>query len=396
MGSEGAPDVVTLLSEKLSFWFSASNLRKDNFLIAQIRGNEGGWVPVSDILSFNSVKQLNVSRGHVLTAAREVSCIEVDDATDGGRLRLAGGGRAVLESILSDEAKLTEDTRTLFLRPLPVDVTQGRVLDAVDAVGDCSRAQVLYVSLPRKPCGSGRGFGFVEFDSVANAARFRAAVNGQSVMALRRDFPRLSATPRSEWKARKERAKTGATKGPPRRFMRDRGEECEASTRHNAASVAQERGDSTRQEPKPPPVFQPDVLVRASGYKLPTTRGELRDLFEDYGPVEYVDYSEKSPETCTVRYLHRSGAHRLISQGGPFATGELIQGDEERACWEQISQQSGTKRRRQQDSRRQTAEAANIVSARPIGTERRRLRIAGSGTAKPVHMRFDEDDDDSD
>lgn len=194
------PSTYDKLVHLVHFWLSPTNLSHDRFL-TNVMLHAEGWVPVSQFVTFRKVSQLGASEKDVLNALRAVRSPPLEFSTDGAegvRVRIAGGLMELKRLI--DGVRDDEDERTIYIETLAAGVTRERVIDVFKRFGD-----VAYVSVPRFPGGSCKGFGFVEYKDIQAAAEALRGVREKEVSEG--DFANLRALPRAEWRRRKDKYK---------------------------------------------------------------------------------------------------------------------------------------------------------------------------------------------
>lgn len=69
---------IPLIRRQVEYYFSDSNLPRDRFLLAKMDENEGSWVSIGTILTFNKMKTLKASTEQVLVALSSSELIEID------------------------------------------------------------------------------------------------------------------------------------------------------------------------------------------------------------------------------------------------------------------------------------------------------------------------------
>lgn len=326
-------------------------------------GNAGGWIEVSALLTFNTLKDAGTTHRQILDAAENLhDRLEVDrkggsDSLGAIRLR---GGVATFEAMVSPQEMKREDERTLYISPLPADMTRD-VLTA--ALGPQFGADIAYISLPRaRGRAAGAGFGFVEFSSVGVARECALALEAKEIPEFGRRFPLARGISRTKWKELKESKRTQARKqkkkkaaeGKRTRKDNDSGtvpteEISKAPVGDGKCGSIQPAGGHSTEAIQPPSVtFQAGVIVVASGYDLPTSRGALRELLEKLGQgtVAYVDYKSSAPESSVCRFAEADAASRATKAAAAPLSLELLSGKDEERYWEGVLARSRDKRSR--------------------------------------------------
>jgi RNA binding motif/RNA recognition motif. (a.k.a. RRM, RBD, or RNP domain) len=392
---------IATVAERLAFWFSRANIRKSSFLGPCMRADAsgGGWVSVGQLLTFNTLVDLCASATDIINAAAtRPDLLETDRATD--RVRLVGG-LAALDAILDPALEHDEDERTLFLAPLPASVTRSQILAALHA-----STPVLFVSIPRVPeTGLGKGYAFVEFATV-DAARACAASVCERKGALVRRWSRITVVTRTAWKAAKaekvaerHRPQGGTStqhvmKDVRRRREMQQQEQVESDTNVGVVSectfARRKCVSSTPQVRSTALAFEPGVVIRATGFSVPTTRAFLRNFFENVGgPVAFVDYRPSTPGTVCVRFMQASSASAAVAAAKRPLVVELLSVGEERVYWDEVKARSQEKRPRDGrhwDDRGLMARATLEHAVAPPAA----ATTAAPSFVQAVHIKFDD------
>ena len=79
-----APDHFAI-RKQVEYYFSDANLARDGFLRDKIAAENGGWVGLSFINSFNRMQRMRMSADEVAAALRASATLEVDET--GQRVR---------------------------------------------------------------------------------------------------------------------------------------------------------------------------------------------------------------------------------------------------------------------------------------------------------------------
>lgn len=339
--AERHPEHAWLVS-KLAFWFSSPNLRRSAFLTAIILAddNPDGWVPVSSLLTFNTLLDARVGSAHVLAAAADAPGL-VAEAGPAGRVRPVGRAAAVRAACGESAAAI--DARTVVLGPLPRDVSRIEVLDAL------GKGDVAYVGLAK---GRGGCDAFVEFGGVEGAAALVAEVPPRAL----RKFSRLTAVGKAEWRVGKGGRANEEEGGQGKSWRERRGKTAAASAGEAAGdgeiSVCSE-GARVGSAGAPGGIeYTPGVVVCAAGYVVPTTQRALREMFEAVGgPVAYVDFLTSAPEQCFCRFRRAESAGRAVEGAVAPLVLQVLDGDAERAYWAKVQARSREKRGRKRRRR---------------------------------------------
>lgn len=379
VGEELSKAARTELGELVTFWFSGPNLRKDKFLAAAV--GPGGWVAVGVFLAFNKVKGLAVGEGAFVDVCRGLPGVEIG-VVEGGcevAVRVAGGVEEVARRVR--EAGVREDERTVYLKGLPREV---EVKDVEGAVGACGR--VLFCRVVK---GAGGKFGFVEFESVENAAAClrQFAVRGgegrfERMRAYSKEFWRVEKAQREAEKKRRAAWKLAAQKAAAAGSMTGDAAAGESDVDDGGASndvswLPKQLRDLSNFEnydgivvgsrsarptaaadacspavtpPAPHTAFSKGLVIAVSGLKpaADVKRSTLFQALEEHGPLAYVEYTPAQPDVCRARYHHISGVRRALAAPakllGADVTLRTLTGAEEAAYYTRVAAQRAAKK----------------------------------------------------
>ncbi|GMI48680.1 hypothetical protein TrCOL_g12496 [Triparma columacea] len=101
-------DVTTKLAERITFFFSDANFSKDEFMLKEAANNDG-YIEISSLLKFNSIKKLSTEMAKIADAAKTVPSVIV--SKDGEAIRR--------KDPLPDKNDSVE--RTIFVGNIPVE-----------------------------------------------------------------------------------------------------------------------------------------------------------------------------------------------------------------------------------------------------------------------------------
>ncbi|GMI24268.1 hypothetical protein TeGR_g8056 [Tetraparma gracilis] len=103
---------ASLLAERIQFFFSDSNFRQDQFMLKEASSNDG-YIEISSLLKFNSIKKISTDAKLIAQAAKEVGSVVV--SKDGEAIRR--------KDPLPDQ----DDTnlRTVYVTEMPVEEEKG-------------------------------------------------------------------------------------------------------------------------------------------------------------------------------------------------------------------------------------------------------------------------------
>lgn len=384
------PDQIqSRLRGLLSFWLSPHNLSKDAHLIKALTEDSEGWTPVTIFLSFNQIRALSAQPDDIICALRSLRAprIEFDgensdicdaNTTDASksattRFRLRGGTHQIGKDVARVLANV--EHRTVFVTHVPPQMNHDLVENAFRIFG-----KVVFVSLPRLPNGTGKGFAFVEYATVYQAKRCIASISralGSSSTVNQHPLPTLPTVrvfPHAEWKRRQNsRKQRNADRLSVEKVRRNdaAGEHTSVhcTTKLTTSATTDCIGETECEKKRGGKedqwtqglILHVRGLSKASGRANkevgtnrmePVSRRRLYEAFEEYGAISFIEYSPKRKDECFVRFLHPSGASRALaaltgmdpsaphapraSVLGTVVNVDLLAGQRERDYWHRV------------------------------------------------------------
>eukprot|EP00041_Stephanoeca_diplocostata_P014518 m.267088 g.267088 ORF g.267088 m.267088 type:complete len:440 (-) comp19723_c0_seq1:1209-2528(-) len=318
------------LQQQLEFYFSESNLRRDRYIRQKIDQHKHGFFPVSDILTFNRIKQLRASYEDIIDAIRSSHELELDK--DNRHVRPA------VDIEFRSPAEC--DTATIYVEGFKLDSTQDSLKEKLQIYGN-----VQYISLPRhRATRALKGFAFIEFDNTSAAQiacsnimkEYEASTDDEKQTMLR-------AMPLLEWRRLKSRYQTLYREFRQELFDRDgkqqkksfMGEPATSSTKSvpgngnttsldKAPQMAVQRASSTTKSsvvtvPSSTPTNSgavTSVLVEAMNIQSGSNRTSIRDLVAEKVPrsdIAYVDF-RKGNTKALLRFVRTAARDRALRQ----------------------------------------------------------------------------------
>eukprot|EP00188_Purpureofilum_apyrenoidigerum_P004705 Plantae.Rhodophyta-Purpureofilum_apyrenoidigerum.ctg5518.p1 GENE.Plantae.Rhodophyta-Purpureofilum_apyrenoidigerum.ctg5518~~Plantae.Rhodophyta-Purpureofilum_apyrenoidigerum.ctg5518.p1 ORF type:complete len:471 (-),score=118.83 Plantae.Rhodophyta-Purpureofilum_apyrenoidigerum.ctg5518:647-2059(-) len=297
------------IQKLLEFWFGDANIRRDKFLSRNLRESEDVMVPLDTLLTFNKLKRLETSAEELLAAIKALSSLLKlsEDQTRVGRRDPLPEGNLPEEDV---------DARTVYLEPVPADVSQEIVARIVEKYG-----KVGYISIPRYGNGDAKGFAFVEFDSEQAVAK--CLEDFQSIQDAHGNLRIIS---KQEWLQMKKKFKE------QKREHKER-----AKHAKQIANIGYSVG----------------ILVKIMGLSDVVRRQEIYDALETLSPVAYVEFKRKTPEICFARFFTASTAEKAaqalndgqLKIAGRKVIARVLCGREEGEKWDQILAETDRKKR---------------------------------------------------
>jgi len=251
------------------------------------------------------------------------------------------------------------DARTIYLEPVPADVTHEKIANIVEKYG-----KVGYISIPRFENGDAKGFAFVEFESELSVSNCLGGVQGHEL------HEPLRIISKHEWLQMKEKFKE------QKREHRER-----AKHARQIANIGYSIG----------------VLVKIMGLSDAVKRQDIYEALETLSPVAYVEFKRKTPEICFARFFTAKAAERAAQA---FNDGELkiagrkliarvLHGREEADKWDEILAETGCKK---DEAAKQAGETSAVQHRADTSTsaEAQRGRESHKDSSKEVSVKDEE------
>lgn len=163
---------VSPLEEKIirqiEFYFGDRNFPKDKFLQQAVHNSDGGWVPLTTLLTFKRLKALSTDMDYIITALLKASSkiVEVDE--QGRRIRRTPS--LPVPDIFSLDTRLAMKERTIYLKGFDADTQLDELQEFMANFGKTS-----YIQMRReRDTKAFKGSVFVEFTEKLTADKFLA------------------------------------------------------------------------------------------------------------------------------------------------------------------------------------------------------------------------------
>lgn len=336
------------IKKQVEFYFSDSNLYRDNFLHDKVKANNDGFVDIALLCTFSRMQSLlsdgSGSNKVPDSAAADVAAILKESPTlvvseDGKQVRRA-------EPLTKSIEEVTEevDARSLYAGPFSFDTSLDSLVQYFEGVGEvnCVRMRRHLKSKDFK------GSVFVEFSSLAEAERVKK-------LTLEHEGAKLELEGKVDYMKRKEEERHAKPNSPYNTVNQGTGANASANlTNNNKRPREEDNTDGADAAPAPaaaaaPVAVEVQVEPYTSGcvvqfdfgtgteFADPVTFGLVKDSFggRDRG-LQYVDYTPgttlgharfATPEAALAALAEAEEGKRLIA--GYSAAVKLLQGEEE-------------------------------------------------------------------
>lgn len=322
------------LQDLLSFWLSPANLSKDRHLKKLFSEAPSGWLSAQIFTTFQKAISLQATPSQVAAALHALSFPHIALRSQDADTQLSVPNLAAL---ISSAQKAARES-TIYLEPIPPTATRADLQAALAPLGP-----IAYLSIPRFPSGTNKGFAFIELNDPSKVPPALHAIASGALPAGVLPAPRALAwrewhERKDEYKARKRRARQHLAAQPP-----------PASAAPPAATVA---------PPTPRPSFTPGLLLRVSGLraaKQNPSAVKLQRALRAHGAVAHVDFSPALPDVCTARFVRREDAAAAAVALAPSGestvlstpvNARVMSGEDEAAYWTHVAQRRAAYRER--------------------------------------------------
>eukprot|EP00045_Choanoeca_perplexa_P005651 m.47489 g.47489 ORF g.47489 m.47489 type:complete len:366 (-) comp13229_c0_seq2:3-1100(-) len=306
--------------KQIQYYFSDRNLLKDKFMQERLKENKEGWVPLATLLTFNRLKALTTDANAIAAAVRGADSTLVEVSEDNASLRRDPA------KPLAEQAEL--DKRSIYAKGFSTDkLTLEYVQDWIASVGATAEA-VMIRKIPASK--EVKGSVFVQLATVEEAEGIVAAPQEVDGQTLRVEMKHAYHERKSEERKKKKEATKLALK------------EEQQKERMEAVKATMDKG----------------CVVHLTNVSEDCSREDLKDVFEEFGEVAWVDYSRGESEgyirfkaadqtTKAVETL----TERKTSIKDKVPTLKLLQDQEEMDYWLKVDEERKAVRKSKRDNR---------------------------------------------
>lgn len=300
---------------QVEYYFGDLNMSKDKFMQEEVQKDEG-WVSVETLVKFNRLRQLSADHKVILAALKKSTAelLEVDEAGD--RVRRL---KALPENPTEFETTLKK--HTVYAKGFPETATLDELIAYFETHG-----KVLQVFMRRTPATKlFKGSVFCTFGSDEEAAKFLAQEEvkyGETVLQRESQEAYLERKAPAFARMKEDKEKREAE----REAKRKEREEAEA------AFYESQKVDGS--------------VLHLKGLPAEGTRENLKELFDNYAKVKWVDYSKGEPE-AHLRFVEANKAASALEEAtkasedgklrlmGAELEVRVLEGEEEAAFWKE-------------------------------------------------------------
>ncbi|EDQ85127.1 uncharacterized protein MONBRDRAFT_34421 [Monosiga brevicollis MX1] len=266
-------DLEKQIIRQVEYYFSDRNLPRDSFMQQKLKESKEGWIPLTVLLTFNRLKQLSEDPEVIAAAMQTVDDPLVEVSDDGTALRRAP------TKPLEDQKDLNE--RSIYAKGFDVEkLTIDYVQTWISSMGCFAES----VSLRRK-LGSRelKGSVFVQLSSRDQA---------EKIVAEPREFDGnkifVETKPAYHERKRDERR-------DKRMAKKQKEDEKKMQLKYEAVEATMTK----------------DAVVKLEDLHEDCSREDLKDVFEKFGDVAWVDYTRGEP-TAHIRFKEEGKASSAV------------------------------------------------------------------------------------
>lgn len=277
---------MTELAEKIirqiEYYFGDINLNKDKFMKDEIQ-KDAGWVELETLIKFNRLKVLSTDFGVIIEALKKSTSnlLEIDEEKK--KVRRA---KPLPENLSEFDTIIKQNT--VYVKGFPTDMTLDALITYFEAYG-----KILQVFMRRFPSTKQfKGSVFVTFDTNEDMKKFLE----------------LSELKYHEQALQRETQED---------YIKRKGPELE---KHKSAKLSkeQQKEELKKQKIEAEEAFLKEqkvlnAILHLKGLNSEGTREGIKELFDNFAKVRFVDYNKGNPEAY-VRFAEENNAKEALEK----------------------------------------------------------------------------------
>lgn len=307
------------LSEKIirqiEYYFGDINLSKDKFMQDEIQ-KDSGWIELETLCKFNRLKVLSTDFQVITDALKQstTNLLEIDE--ENKKVRRA---KPLPEDLGEFETNLKQNT--VYVKGFPNTITLDQLYEFFEKHG-----KILQIFMRRFPATKQfKGSVFVTFDTAELMKTFLA------LEEIKYEDQVLNRESQEEYITRK---------GPELQKFKDARKKKE-----------QQKEDKIKQQQEAEEAYLKEqkilgAILHLKGINEEGTRENLKELFDNFATIKYVDYNKGLPEAY-LRFAKENDAKEALAKALEANSGEIklkgvklevrvLEGDEEQEYWKTI------------------------------------------------------------
>ncbi|KAN0009534.1 hypothetical protein ACTFIV_010824 [Dictyostelium citrinum] len=300
--------------KQVEYYFSDSNFPRDKFLRAEAAKNVDNYISIDVIASFNRMKTISTDLQLITDALKKSTRLQVSE--DGKMVRR-----------LDPLPENIDCGKTLYSKGWPEDTTIEKVQEFFNENGGY---KTVSVRLRKKTDKTFKGSLLADFESeeIVNKIISEAPKLGEKEL-IYQTFKQFS----EEKKEEKEKYLASSNGDKKRKAKKE-------AERENGEDDDDKDGEANKQEEEE---MVPGVILCFKGVGKGLHRGDIKEIFSQYGDVQFVGYNSDE-ENGSVRYKTAESCKRALESltetkkeiGGQVPTYNILDGEEEKKEWEKI------------------------------------------------------------
>ncbi|KAK5584479.1 hypothetical protein RB653_006091 [Dictyostelium firmibasis] len=296
--------------KQVEYYFSDSNFPRDRFLRAEAAKNVDNYIPIDVIASFNRMKTISTDLQLITDALKKSTRLQVSE--DGKMVRR-----------LDPLPENIDCGKTLYSKGWPEDTTIEKVQEFFMNNGGY---KTVSVRLRKKTDKTFKGSLLADFETeeMVNKIISEAPKLDEKEL-IYQTFKQFS----EEKKEEKEKYLASSNGDKKRKAKKDAERDDDDN---NNDDVKEEKEEMV-----------PGVILCFKGVGKGLHRGDIKEIFSQYGEVQFVGYNGDD-ENGSVRFKTTESCKRALESltetkkeiGGQIPTYSVLDGEEEKKEWEKI------------------------------------------------------------
>lgn len=302
---------------QVEYYFGDLNLTKDKFMQEEIQKEEG-WVSLETLCKFNRLKQLSSDHAVIIAALGKSTAELLEIDAEKQRVRRL---KALPEN--PSEFETTLKKNSLYVKGFPETLSLDDLMSFFEAHGT-----ILQVFMRRFPLTKKfKGSVFVTFSTTEETTKF---------MELAEVKYEESVLERETQEAYLARKAPGLARAKEEREKREADKEAKKKEREEAEAAFYESQKVV------------GSVLHLKNLPAEGTRENLKEVFDNYAKVKWVDYSKGEPEAflrfveadkakTALESVREANEGKVMLQGAEL-TVRVLEGEEEEQFWKDTIQ----------------------------------------------------------
>lgn len=307
-------EVEQKVIKQIEYYFGDSNLPRDRFLLEQIKLDEG-WIPIETMLKFNRLTKICDDAKAIAEALKKSDLMQVNE--DQTKIRRSPD-KPLPDN--TEERRQEISARTVYAKEFPLDSTLDGLQEFFEKFGGIES-----IFMRKNEKKEFKGSVFVTFKDLEEAKKFveEETVKHNDKELEARKFKSVYYTEKAEARKKAQQFK---------------------EVRKELATRRQQMDEEKKLENE----VTPGALLYLTGFNQVTTREDIKNLLQDYGPIAWVDFNRGDKEGW-VRYDTENKAKEVLEKllkdkdntiklCGHTLEAKILEGEEEMEVWKRMVQ----------------------------------------------------------